>query len=116
MPTKKTQKKTRKSKKFHVKPDVVVDTTHMANKEEQKDNPLGRIKMDMNKMSSNRSITLPEGFKTADSLTEVDDLKFENGKLREMLVSWLDRTVVDGVTYQVMVDPMNRLVVINREL
>jgi hypothetical protein len=113
MSRKKQVKKTQKNKKFHVKPDVVVDTTHMASKEEQADNPLNRMKMSE---AENRAyehkpnLKLPEGFKTADNLTEVDDLKFELGRLREMLSAFLDKITIDGKMYNVLVDPMNRVV------
>jgi hypothetical protein len=133
MPTKKTAKKTR-NKKLGIDPTLkpkVIDTSHMASKEEQEDNPLNRSKLGMTWRSEEweskelpwtkpvsdmtKDAPLPPGFKTADSITEKDDLEFENGKLREMLVSWLDKKVVDGIAYQVMVDPLNREVIITRE-
>jgi hypothetical protein len=115
MPTKKKQNKKTPIKKLGRDPTLkptVVDTTHMASKEEQADNPLNRMRMvpDMTK-----DAPLPEGFKTADSVTEVDDLKFEMGRLRELLVSWLDRRQINGVWYQVLVDPMNRNIEISIE-
>jgi hypothetical protein len=121
MPRKKQVKKTQKIKgkvvirdKLHGSDHVVIETKGDPTQEE---NPLNRkITATMGQVLSEYENKLPEGFKTADSLTEVDDLKFENGKLREMLVSWLDRVMVEGVAYQVMVDPMNRAVQINREL
>lgn len=118
MPIKKIAKKTQKTKvkKLGQDPTLkprVVETKSTWTEEEQNENPLNRKIVDILNLNP---LPLPQGFKTADNITEVDDLKFENGKLREMLVSWLDRVMVDGVYYQVMCDPLNRQVQINREL
>jgi hypothetical protein len=136
MPRKKQVKKTQKSNrpkgktivkdKLHGSDHVVIETKGDPTQEE---NPLSRMKIPQG-FSSKADMKgpdygeppndptyakLPKGFKTADKLTEKDDLEFENGKLREMLVSWLDRVFIEGVAYQVMIDPLNRQVSINRE-
>jgi hypothetical protein len=104
----------------------------MASKKEQEDNPLNRMKMDEAESRGytlkpglevslplipdiSKDAPLPQGFKTADNMTELDDLKFEMGRLRELLVSWLDRRQINGVWYQVLVDPMNRNIEISIE-
>lgn len=119
MPVKKkkpTQKKKRLGRNPNLPEPVVVDTTHMASKEEQADNPLNRSKLTQNLIPDmDKDAPLPEGFKTADSMTEVDDLKFEMGRLREMLVSWLDRVTINGRWYTVMIDPMNRAIQVDLE-
>lgn len=121
MPRKKIVKKTQKTKvkKLGIDPTLkprVVKTKSTWTEEQQNENPLNRMKAMHVKGEDYGDLKLPDGFKTADNITEVDDLKFENGRLREMLVSWLDRVMVDGAYYQVMCDPLNRQVQINREL
>lgn len=77
---------------------IVVETKSPLTEEEQNENPLNRMKK------------LPDGFKTADQVTEIDDLKFENGRLREMLVAWVETVQHNGKTYQIEVDALNHKV------
>lgn len=49
-------------------------------------------------------------FKTADKITEVDDIEFELGRLRMMLMTWVERVEHNGQSYEIEVDPMNRTV------
>lgn len=118
MPRKKIVKKTQKSKpKLGRDPTLkprVVETKSPLTEEEQNENPLGRMKAMHVKGEDYGDLKLPDGFKTADNITEVDDLKFENGKLREMLSAWLDKITVDGQVYNILVDPINRHVEITR--
>ena len=108
MPRKKQVKKTQKSKKLGIDPTLkpIVIETKGGTKEQQEDNPLNRSFVEKK--------NLPDGFKTADTVTEVDDLKFENGRLREMLSAFLDKITVDGKMYNVLVDPLNRVIEITR--
>lgn len=46
--------------------------------------------------------------KKASELTDVDELKYQNGKLRTMLQMWSDMIEHDGKLYLIQVDPLNR--------
>lgn len=72
----------------------VVKTTSSLTQEEQNENPLNRM--------------LPKGFKTADTLTPEDDLKFQIDKLTSRLSCWLDKVEVNGRILHCLVDPLNR--------
>lgn len=46
--------------------------------------------------------------KKASELTNVDELKYENGRLRTMLELWSVMTPFEGKLYLIQVDPLNR--------
>lgn len=58
--------------------------------------------------------TLKPGMPTFQSASKMDvkieDLKFENGRLRTRLEMWTDHVEFEGNLYLIMVDPLNRVV------
>jgi hypothetical protein len=116
MQIKKIAKKTQKSrgKKLGIDPTlkpIVVDTSHRASKEEQEDNPLNRRKF----LIKFGDTELPKAFKTADKLTEKDDLEFQIEKLTTKLSCWLDKVEVNGRILHCLVDPLNRVIEISEK-
>jgi hypothetical protein len=61
-------------------------------------------------IKNNYAISLPEGFKTAEKITKVDELEHEIGRLRSYFVSWIKPIIVDGQTRFIEVDPLNMTV------
>lgn len=111
MEKKKPKKKVTKTKfkgKVTAPTPIVVETKSPLTEEEQNENPLGRIKTPLT--ASGVLATLPNGFKTADTVTEMDDLVFENKKLRDMLTMWNHKRKFNGMWYYFLVDPLNQTI------
>lgn len=49
----------------------------------------------------------PKPFKRALDLTEIDDLKFEIGKLHTLLQKSLEQVMLKGKKYWILADPLN---------
>lgn len=69
----------------------------------------GSVVVEVTKQQMDK-ILHPEGFKKANELTEVDDLKFQMGRLRTHLVTWQTFVEYEGKLYLVLVDPLNKMV------
>lgn len=69
----------------------------------------GSVHIDVTKEEMNK-ILHPEGFKKANELTELDDLKFEMGRLRTHFITWNAYVEHEGNLYLVQVDPLNKMV------
>src|ERR1044071_2748085 len=79
--------------------------------------PNGRVEIQVDRKTMNNILhpdkpkTMEElGMKKASEITEVDNLKFEIGKLRTHFVTWDTMVEYEDNLYLVQVDPLNRMV------
>lgn len=70
----------------------------------------GSVTLDVSKETMDKILHPYEGPKKASELTEVDDLKFQMGKLRTHLATWDIYVEHQGNLYLLQVDPLNKMV------
>lgn len=89
----------------------IIETSSNLTEAEQEDNPLNRRKF----LIKFGDTELPKAFKTADTITEKDDLEFEIRRLRNLLSTFMAVGEFKGISYSILIDPLNQVVQIVNE-